>query len=327
MSTPPTTGSPASITPNLFGIAYGVAGLAVGWRYAAQVGLAPALVSDIIFAVAAVVWLALLAGYVAQVPRRPGRWRAELAHPVFGPFVALIPIVGMLLGIGLLPSSPAAGRWLLGVFITVTIALAGWVTGQWITEGVEPEQLHPGYVLPAVAGGLIAAIGAALAGWTGLARTFFGLGLVSWLVLEAIIVSRLYLRGPLPAPLRPTLAIEAAPPALAGLAYLAITHGRADAVTFALGGYTLLAVMVQVRLIGLYRKLSFTLGFWAFAFPYAAVATFTLHWIDYARPPGYRIWSWIVILAISAFIAVLAVQTAIVVARRRLPRQRLRLTH
>ncbi|GAA2325788.1 hypothetical protein [Dactylosporangium salmoneum] len=325
MSTP-TTGSHAGITPNLFGIAYGLAGLAVGWRYAAQVGLAPALVSDILFVITALVWLALLAGYVAQVPRRPGGWRGELAHPVMGPFVSLIPIVGMLLAIGLLPDSPAAGRWLLGVFTVITIALAGWMTGQWIIEGIQPEHLHPGYVLPAVAGGLIAAIGAALAGWSGLAQTFFGLGLVSWLVLEAIIVSRLYLRGLLPAPMRPTLAIEVAPPALAGLAYLAVTHGTVDAVAYALGGYTLLAVIVQLRLLGLYRKLSFSLGFWAFAFPYAAVATFTLHWIDYARAPGYRIWSWIVILAISAFIAGLAVKSALV-AGHRIPRRRLRLTH
>ncbi|MGI5239632.1 hypothetical protein [Dactylosporangium sp. CA-139066] len=315
------------VTPNLFGVAYGLSGLAIGWRYAAQVGLASGLVSDVLFVIAAAVWLALLAGYVAQVPHRPGGWRAELAHPIFGPFVSLIPIVGMLLAIGLLPASPDAGRWLLGLFTIVTIALAGWLTGQWVTAGIEPERLHPGYVLPAVAGGLIAAIGAAQAGWPGLAQTFFGFGLVSWLVLEAIIVARLYLRGPLPPPLRPTLAIETAPPALAGLAYLAITRGRADTIAFVLAGYTLLAVLVQVRLIGMYRKLSFTLGFWSFAFPYAAVATFTLHWIQYARPPGYQVWSWIVILAISAFIAALAVRTALVVARHRLPRRRLRLTH
>lgn len=322
-----TAGPPAGITPNLFGIAYGLAGLAVCWGYAAQLRLAPALVSDLVFAVTAVVWLALLAGYVTQVSRRPGGWHAELAHPVFGPFVALIPIVGMLLAIGLLPSSPTAGRWLLGVFATATVVLAGWLTGQWIIDGLNLDQVHPGYVLPAVAGGLIAAIGAAAAGWTGLARTFFGLGLLSWLVLESIILSRLYLRGPLPERLRPTLAIEAAPPALAGLAYLAVTHGHVDAVAFAFAGYTLLAVLVQVRLVEVYRKLVFTPGFWAFAFPYAAVATFTLHWISYANPPGHRIWAWIVLLAISAFIATLAVETVLTSARRHLPREHLRLTH
>ena len=172
-------------------------------------------------------------------------------------------------------------------------------------------------MLPAVAGGLIAAIGAGLAGWSGLCRTLFGLGLVSWLVIESVILTRLFFRPPLPSQLKPTLAIEVAPPALAGLAYLAITHGKFDAVAFALGGYTLLAALVQLRLIGLYRHLSFTPGFWAFAFPYAAVATFALHWINYAKPPGYKIWAWVVILAITAFIAALAAETTAAIARRR----------
>jgi tellurite resistance protein len=305
------------ITPNLFGISYGLAGLATCWGYAALLKLAPALVADILFIITAVVWLVLVVGYLSQVPRRPRGWHGELADPVLGPFVSLIPIVGMLLAIGLIPHALAAGRWLFAVFAAVTIVLAGWMTGQWIVEDLDMEKMHPGYVLPAVAGGLIAAIGAGLAGWSGLCRTLFGLGLVSWLVIESVILTRLFFRPPLPSQLKPTLAIEVAPPALAGLAYLAITHGKFDAVAFALGGYTLLAALVQLRLIGLYRHLSFTPGFWAFAFPYAAVATFALHWINYAKPPGYKIWAWVVILAITAFIAALAAETTAAIARRR----------
>jgi tellurite resistance protein len=40
-----------------------------------------------------------------------------------------------------------------------------------------------------------------------------------------------------------------------------------------------------------YRRLAFGPAFWSFAFPYAAVATFALHWINYGRPVGYRIWA------------------------------------
>jgi tellurite resistance protein len=308
---------PVGITPNLFGISYGLAGLATCWGYAALLKLAPALVADILFIITAVVWLVLVVGYLTQVPRRPRGWHGELTDPVSGPFVSLIPIVGMLLTIGLIPHAPAAGRWLFGVFAAVTIVLAGWMTGGWIVEDLDLEKMHPGYVLPAVAGGLIATIGAALAGWSGLARTFFGLGVVSWLIIDSVILTRLYFRPPLPPQLKPTLAIEVAPPALAGLAYLAITRGRVDAVAFALAGYTLLAALVQLRLIGWYRQLSFTPGFWAFAFPYAAVATFALHWVIYAKPPGYKIWAWVVILAITAFIAALAAETTAALARRR----------
>nr|BFE60003.1 hypothetical protein GCM10020063_045290 [Dactylosporangium thailandense] len=305
------------ITPNLFGIAYGLTGLAGCWGYAAMLQFAPALVSDALCVLAAAVWLTLLVGYVMQVSRRPGGWGAELADPVLGPFVSLIPIVGMLLAIGLMRHDRAAGQWLFGVFVILTIALAGWMVGQWIVGGLVLDKLHPGYVLPTVAGALIATIGASLAGWTDLARVFFGLGLVSWIVIEAMVLARLYFRPPLPPPLQPTLAIASAPPALAGLAYLATTHGKVDAMAFGLAGYTLLAVLVQLRLISVYRHLRFTSGFWAYAFPYAAVATFALHWIAYAHPPGYRIWAWVVILAITAFIVALAAETTAALARHR----------
>ncbi|MFF5229488.1 hypothetical protein [Dactylosporangium sp. NPDC000521] len=305
------------VTPNLFGIAYGLTGLAGCWGYAAMLQFAPALVSDILCIVAAAVWLTLLISYATQVPRRPGGWTAELADPVLGPFVSLIPIVGMLLSIGLMRHDPAVGRWLFGVFVTVTVVLAGWMAGQWIAGGLDMEKLHPGYVLPAVAGGLIATIGAALAGWPGLARVFFGFGLVSWLIIESMIVARLYFRPPLPAQLQPTLAILAAPPALAGLAYLAISHGKVDAVAFGLAGYALLASLIQLRLIGVYRHLRFTSAFWAYAFPYAAVATFALHWIAYGHPPGTRIWAWVVILAITALVGALVAETTAALARHR----------
>jgi tellurite resistance protein len=309
------------ITPNMFGIAYGLGGLATCWGYAALLKLAPALVADILFIITAAVWLVLVVGYFSQVLRRPGGWRAELADPVSGPFVSLIPIVGMLLAIGLIPHALATGRWLFAVFAVITTVLAGWMTGQWIVEDLDLDKLHSGYVLPAIAGGLIAAIGAALAGWTGIAHAFMGLGVLSWLLIGSVIMARLLFRPPLPQPLTPTLAIDVAPPALAGLAYLAITHGKVDAVALALGGFTLLAAIVQLRLIPVYRHLGFTPGFWAFAFPYAAVATFTLHWLNYGKPVGYRIWAWIVILAITAFIAFLAAKTTTALTRRQfLPR-------
>jgi tellurite resistance protein len=305
------------IAPNMFGISYGLAGLATCWGYAAILGLAPGSVADALFIVTAAVWLVLVVGYLSQVPRRRGGWRADLTDPVSAPFVSLIPIVGMLLAIGMMPHAPTAGRWLFAIFAAATTILAGWITGQWIVEDLDLDKLHSGYVLPTIAGGLIASIGAALAGWTGLAHAFMGLGVVSWLLIGSVIMARLMFRPRLPVPLTPTLAIEVAPPALAGLAYLAITNGRVDAVALAFGGFTALAAIIQLRLIPVYRRLSFGPAFWSFAFPYAAVATFALHWINYGRPVGYKVWAWAVLLAITAFIAALAVETTAALARRR----------
>ena len=292
-----TAQSRAGITPNMFGIAYALAGLANCWGYAAALRLAPAAVADALLVITALVWLVLVAGYLWQVPRRPGGWRRELADPVLAPFLSLAPIVGMLLATGLMPHAPAPGRWLFGIFAVVTLVAAGWITGQWISEDLDVDRLHSGYVLPAVAGGLVAAIGAALAGWTGIAEAFLGLGVLSWLLIGSVIMARLVLRPRLPAPLTPTLAIEVAPPALAG--------------------FTALSVVVQLRLIPVYWGLSFGPAFWAFAFPYSAAATFALHWINYGKPAGRTVLAWVVLVAITAFIAVLAVLTAAALARRR----------
>ena len=312
----PTAQPRVGITPNMFGISYGMAGLATCWRYAAMLAVAPALVADVLFIISAAVWLVLVVGYLSQVPRRPGGWRAELDDPVLAPFVSLMPIVGMLLATGLMPHAPVAGRWLFGVFAVATTVLAGWMTGRWIVEDLDLDRLHPGYVLPAVAGGLIASIGAAVAGWTAVAHAFMGLGVVSWLLIGSVIMARLLFRPRLPAPLMPTLAIDVAPPALAGLAFLAITHGRVDALVLAFGGFTALAVIAQLRLIPVYRRLAFGPAFWSFAFPYAAVATFALHWINYGKPVGRTAWSWVVLAAITIFIAALVAKTTVALARR-----------
>ncbi|WP_158610706.1 hypothetical protein [Micromonospora sp. BL4] len=53
------------VPPTVFGIPFGLAGLAGSWGVAAGKGNAPTWVGDALLALAAVVWLAATAGYVA----------------------------------------------------------------------------------------------------------------------------------------------------------------------------------------------------------------------------------------------------------------------
>jgi tellurite resistance protein len=59
----------------------------------------------------------------------------------------------------------------------------------------------------------------------------------------------------------PTLAIELAPPAIAGTAYFALTAGKVDFIARALGGYAVLMALVQLRFVPLYARLRFSIGF------------------------------------------------------------------
>ena len=307
--------APAAIPANLSGVGFGLAGLAGCWRLATATAGAPAWVAAAISAGAAASWLLVGAAWLAQLLRRDATLAGELHDPLLGPFVSVIPITGMLLALQLYPFAPAAGRVGFGVSAAVTLLLGGWLTGQWITGPLDMDALHPGYVLPTVTGGLIAAEGAAAVGWHGLADGLFGMGVICWILLGSVILGRLLLRPALPDRLAPLLAIQVAPPAVAGGAYAVLSGGRYGAVAWALAGYTVLMALVQVRLLPLYRRAPFGIAYWSFTFSYAAVATLALHWTSHEHPPGGAVWTWAVLTLITGFIAAIAARTVVALAR------------
>jgi len=304
---------------NFLGMPFGLAGLAGSWLTMAGYGRVPQALGEVLLAVSALVWLTVLAGYLRYVlSDRPALVR-DLTDPVAAPFASLAVITPMLLAAeGLYPHAPGAGRVLLDVFLTLTVLLGAWFTGQWIYRPVELDNFHPGYFLPTVAGGLIASAGAAEVGQQRLAELMLGLGAVCWLVLGSIILGRLLFRPPLPSPLLPTLAIEVAPAAVASLAYFALRGDHVDTVAAFLGGYGLLMVLAQLRLLPAYVRLPFMPSTWAFTFSWAAVATVAIHWLNDTAPGGYRIYEYLVLAAISALVGGIAIRTLVAIGRRQL---------
>jgi tellurite resistance protein len=272
----------------------------------------PRAVPDAIFLAAGVAWLILVVGYAAQGPRQ---LLADLRHPVLAPFVPLAAIIPMILASALATVAFSASRVLVIIFLAVTIAGGGWLTGQWIAGDLGQDSAHPGYFLPTVAGGLIGAYAAAQVHLHAVAEASFGIGIICWLLLGSTILNRLFFRPALPAALVPTLAIEVAPPVVAGIAYFALTSGAANAIARALAGYTVLMALVQLRLIPVYAKLRFTPGFWAFTFSYAAAATYALLWIGREKPPGATVCSALIVVLITTFIAAIAARTVVAIVR------------
>jgi tellurite resistance protein len=137
----------------------------------------------------------------------------------------------------------------------------------------------------------------------------FAVGMFFWLVIGTLILTRVAVHRELPAPLVPTLAIFVAPPAVGGSAWFAVAGVHADLVSMSLAGITVILVLMQIGLLPRYLHLPFSLGFWSFTFPYAAVARFAVEWLGLERPPYWQVYAWAVVLAISAFIVVIAVRT------------------
>jgi tellurite resistance protein len=311
---------------NLFGIPFGLAGLGEAWSALASEHHAPSLISEVILLISAASWLVIVAAYlnhlITAAPSARAAIKGDLLDPIASPFASLALIVPVLLASdGLFPHAAMPARVITDVFIAATVLLGGWFVGEWFVGPVELDRFHPGYFLPTVAGGLVASDGAALVGQQRLAELLLGFGVISWIVLGSLILGRLFFRPLLPAALQPTMAIEVAPAAVASLAWFAIHGARIDMVTAFLGGYGILMVIAQLRLLPIYLRLTFMPSMWAFTFSWAAVAATAIIWLQSAAPTGYRVWQYILIAAITAFIGGIAIRTVVAIGRRQfLPR-------
>jgi tellurite resistance protein len=301
--------------PNFFSIPFGLCGLAAVWRGMADLQGTPEAVSGVLFIFAGVVWLVLLVAAAGRIVPVPRRLLEEVADPALSPFWALPTIVGMLLAVGLEPYAHGPAKVVFLVFFVVTIVFGGWVTGQWFVGELDPVRFHPGYLLPTVAGGFVGAEGCAIFGLTGLGWLSFGIGVVCWLMLGAIVVNRLLMVRMLPVPLIPTMAIELAPPAVGGVAYLQLHGAVADPVAYVFAGYTGLMMLVQLRLIPLYARTRFSPAFWSLTFAWCAAAGLAIRWLAIEHPSGETLW--VTLIAAAANLLVLAIATRTVIELRR----------
>ncbi|HEY2794916.1 MAG TPA: hypothetical protein VGJ28_21330 [Micromonosporaceae bacterium] len=310
MGSPATTPTPGRVrvTPNLFGISFGFAGLGECWSTATEQSSVPTWPGNVAWLLTAVLWLVTVVAYGRNVIRG-GRTRTELADVTFGPFVALLTIVPMMLGAALGEHARAAGVTVYLIALVCTILIGGWLSGQWILAETTLPQWHPGYFLPTVAGGLIASIGASSLGFHPLAQLMFGYGVICWLVLGSILLMRLFTAPALPTPLLPTMAIEVAPPVVAGAAWFGLNGGSADAVALGLAGYAMLMVLVQLRLIPAYRTVPFGPGWWSYSFSYAAAFAVGIRWLRVADVRGQAAWTWVLLAIVTAGIAFLTFRT------------------
>lgn len=296
-----------ALRANLFAVAFGLAGLAQAWSLVVRV---PGWPANVLWIIATAVWLISLACYLASVSAQR-RWKSELSDPTFGPFVSLIVIVPMLLGTALAQQARSAGEIVFGCGAILTILAGAWITAGWITLDGDFRRWHPGYYLPTAAGGLIAGACSALLGLTTLSHVLFGLGVGSYLLLASIISQRLFVVPALPPPLLPTMAIEVAPPVVAANSWFVLNGGRVDVAAAALTGLALLMLLMQLRLISLYRRAPFGPGFWAFSFPAAVAVTLGLHWLAAEHVRGSTILGYILVGVLTAGFVLLAARTII----------------
>jgi tellurite resistance protein len=289
-----------------FSMVLGLTGLANDWRAAHAAWGLPAAVGETLHAVAFLTWLVIAVLYALKWLAAPSVAKEEASHAVHCCFIGLAGVATMLVAQGVLPySRPAAiALFLLGV--TFTVAFALWRTGVLWRGGRDPAATTPVLYLPMVAGGFVTGAVAATLGWREWAQLAFGAGFFTWLAVESVLLHRLYTAAPLLPPLRPTLGIQLAPPAVGAVCYLSIGGGHPDLLAHMLIGYAVLQALLLIRMSRWIAEQPFAPSYWAFTFGATALAGATIRLsADHGGPlailaPVFFLFANLVVLGIAA---------------------------
>lgn len=260
----------ARVPATFFGMVLGLCGLGNGWRAAARLGLAPAWVGEMLSLFGVAVWAAWLILYATRWLNDRDTVLAEARDPTSSFFASLAPVATMIASVGLAPHWPDIA-WMMalaGLFGTTLFAVWG-MGSLWMGDRAF-EATTPILYMPTVGGGFVAAITCAAFDMKELGLLFFGAGLLSWLTLESVVIHRLILQA-LPVPLRASLGLHLAPPAVACVAYLAVTDGLPDRLAQILFGYALLHALITMRLVPWLRQQPFSPAAWAYTFGVSAL--------------------------------------------------------
>ncbi len=260
---------------SIFATIMGLSGLAIATEKVEQHYNAPLTLSHIITAAVILLFILLSVLQLMRFIRHRAAVKAEWQHPVRISFFPAASIGLLLISIALLPHHPEISRniWLVGTALQAVLAFL--VINTWINAThFEPHHVNPAWFIPAV-GNVIVPIAGVAHGFTEISWFFFAFGIIFWLILLVIVMNRLFFHHPLHEHMIPTLCILIAPPAVGFLAYLKLSGGI-DAFAHILYYSALAFTIIVAMQIQTFRRLSFTLSWWAYSFPLTAITIATM---------------------------------------------------
>lgn len=306
----------ARLPVGLFAAPVGLFALAGTWRRGSGLGWTWApMVAQALGWLALFVLGLLTVLYAAKLLRHPQAVLAEYTHPLASALMALLPLAYLLCIVHF--GQADHGGWLLLLLLMLACmgAVAFRIVALITTGGLPAGAVTPALYIPPVAGGLVGGMALAVLGHPAWAALLFGMGVISWALLEMRVLNRLF-EGAMPEVLRPTIGVELAPPTITTLSASVIwPQLPADVLLVGLG----LAAGPLVAVLARYRwwsQVPFTPGFWSFSFPVAALASCVLEAVRRGGWPPLA--GGLAMTLASTVIAYLLLRTLILLVRGRL---------
>jgi len=302
---------------SFFAMVMGLTGLTIAWEKAQQIVVMDLHINGWLVALSATVFVGLMLLYAGKILLYRDAVFKELKHPVKLNFFPTISISLLLLGIAFLPLNAAISRslWMTGTALHLVFTL--YVANVWIHHShFQVHHMNPAWFIPAVGNVLVPIAGIPL-GYMDLSWFFFSIGMLFWMVLMTIIFYRVLFHDPIDQKLMPTLFILIAPPAVGFIAYMRLVG---DLDTFArilyyIGLFLTLLLFTQAPR---FFKLGFSLSWWAYSFPLAAISIASMVMFEQTGTEFYR---WIgggLLVVLTAIVAQLIYLTANAIARHRI---------
>jgi tellurite resistance protein len=277
-----------------FAMVMGISSLALVWGRMANMGWLPGVAAPVALglgALALLVFVLLFLLYAQKWARNHQKVYEEWQHPVKSSFFAAVSISFVLLAtvaLGLF-APLALPFWLIGASLQILAMIM--VLNAWVhSESLQHGHATPAWFIPAVGNVLMPFTGAKL-GFYEVSWWFFAVGILFWIVLLTVVLTRLlFVQPPIPERLVPTLCIFLAPPAVAFVSWVLLTgqHPGAtelDVVGHILYGLGLFFAIFLASQAHRFARLPFYLSWWAFSFPVAAFAAATLLYSQFVPTP------------------------------------------
>jgi len=293
----------------------GLTGFAMAWMRAEKVFGLGFAISPVLLGLAIALFAVLTVLYVAKFVKYRVDAIAELKHPVKLAFAPTFSIALLLLAAALRELAPTASFWLWSLGAILHLALTLYVLSSWIHHGkYEIAHLNPAWFIPVV-GNILVPIAGVQHAPADISWFFFSLGLFFWPVLTAILFYRLIFHPSLAERFMPTLFIFIAPPAVGFISWVSLT-GEVDAFARVLYFVGLFFVLLLLAQASYFVRLRFFLSWWAYSFPLAAITIASLLMLQATGAALYLWISGLLLVLLSAVIAILLARTALAVLRR-----------
>ena len=299
---------------SLFGAIMGFSGLTLGFKKAYEVlGINPlffqvlAFFSTLFFCLIAIT-------YAMKIFKHPCAVWKEFNDPValhFFPTFSVSLVLLSLIYQDIVPGI-ASALWHLGMVIQFALLL--YIMNSWIhNEKWQITHMNPAWFIPVV-GNIVIPLGAPAFSSVELGWFFFSIGLIFWLILNSIVMYRLFFHPPLLKTLEPTLFILIAPPAIGFASYLALTELQVlDNMARVLYYIALFLTILLLSQLRRFIQIPFALSWWAYSFPLAAITVASFMMYDMLLYSIFSYLAFFFLLLLSSLVGLLTFKTVIAI--------------